>query len=177
MSEAKEQQKIQTPPSILTPDAMAFIKAATSAAVKEAVAGIFAQMGPILQSIALTPEKLAEAEKLRRAPTEDEKAKKAREIRERKLTQQEAEENRQNLLKNQAACPHHYPTGQWSVNVVNNFPDRQPRFLCSLCQSFFEPRRWVILAPDADNPRGKAVIADAHKDYARVSEVLATKGV
>jgi hypothetical protein len=161
--------KVPTPPALLNPEMQAYM----SASISEAVKGVFASMAPLLASIALTPEKLAEAEALRRAP---DPAKIRRELRERQLMQTEQEENRQNLLRNQSACPHKYPTGQWAVCPVRNYPDRRERFICNLCQSFFQPKRWEIAAPDADNPRGRAYIAEAHPDYERVREVLASKG-
>src|SRR5712675_1171622 len=69
-------KRIPTPASLLTPEAQAFL----SASISEAVKGVFASMAPLLSSIALTPEKLAEAEALRRAP---DPAKIRRELRER----------------------------------------------------------------------------------------------
>jgi hypothetical protein len=160
---------IPTPAVLLTPEAQAY----TNNLISEAVKGVFAQLGPVLQSIALTPEKLAQAEALRRAP---DPAAVARELRERKLMQEEQKENQDNLLRNQANCPHKYPTGAWAVNVVRNYPDRQERFICSLCQSFFQPKRWEIAAPDSENPRGRPFIAEMHPQYAAVREVLASKG-
>ena len=74
-----EQPKLSPPPAALTPEVMAFMNASISATVKE----LFASMGPLLQSIALTPEKMAEAERLRRAPTEEQLQSKDREKRER----------------------------------------------------------------------------------------------
>lgn len=168
---AAEPKKIPIPAALLTPEA----QAATNQMVSEAVKSIFAQLAPVLQSIAMTPEKIAQAEAIRRMPTEKEVAQKLREEREKKLTQQEAEENRQNLLRTQAACPHRYPTGQWSLGIIRNYPDRQPRGVCMLCQAFFEPKRWVIGPPDAENPRGRAYIAPEHPQYHLVLEVLATK--
>jgi len=162
-------EKFETPKELLTPEAQAY----TNNLINEAIKGVFAQLGPVLQSIALTPEKLAQAEALRRAP---DPASVARELRERKLMQQEQQENEANLRRNQANCPHKYPTGQWAVNPVRNYPDRQERFICCLCQSFFQPKRWEIAAPDADNPRGRAFIAEAHPQYTQVREVLAQKG-
>ncbi len=162
-------KNIPTPAVLLTPEAQAY----TNTLISEAIRGVFAQLAPVLQSIALTPEKLAEAEAMRRAP--DPKLV-ARELREKQLMMAEQEENRKNLLRNQAACPHKYPTGQWAVNVVRNYPDRQERFICSLCQSFFEPKRWVIDAPDAENPRGKPRIAEMHSQYMQVREILTIKG-
>jgi hypothetical protein len=169
MSTTEKIEKFETPKELLTPAAQAY----TNNLINEAIKGVFAQLGPVLESIALTPEKLAQAEALRRAP---DPALVARELRERKLMQQDQEENRANLLRNQANCPHKYPTGQWAVSVVRNYPDRQERFCCMLCQSFFEPRHWAINAPDTENPRGRAVIVDAHPQYAAVREVLASKG-
>jgi hypothetical protein len=162
-------KKIPTPAALLMPEAQAY----TNNLISEAVRGVFERLGPILQSIALTPEKLAEAEALRRAP---DPALVAREMRERRLMQQEQEENRANLMRNQTNCPHKYPTGQWAVCPVRNYPDRRERFICNLCQSFFQPKRWEIGAPDAENPRGRAYIAEEHPQYRLVREVLAQKG-
>lgn len=164
--------KVEVPKESLTPDSQAY----TNHLISEAVKSVFAQLGPVLERIAITPEKIAEAEKIRRAPTDAQIAALAREQRERKLTQQEAEENRKNLLRNQANCPHKYPTGQWSIGVIRNYPDRRERFVCMLCQCLFQPSRWEIGPPDAENPRGKAYIAEAHPQYNLVREVLASKG-
>jgi hypothetical protein len=172
MSEPKSEPKSEVPKEMLTPDSQAY----TNKLISEAIKGVFAQLGPVFESIALTPEKIAQAEKIRRAPTDSEIAALAREQRERKLTQQEAADNRKNLLRNQANCPHKYPTGQWAVGVIRNYPDRRERFVCMLCQSLFEPSRWVIGPPDADNPRGKAYIEKEHPQYQLVREVLASKG-
>ena len=171
--EPSKPSKVKTPYELMSPEAQAY----TSQLVTNAVKEIFASMGPLLQSIALTPEKLAAAEALRRAPTEDEKAKKLREKREKKLMMDEQAENRANLARHQAACTHRDENERWAVQAVHNFPDRQPRFLCPKCQSFFEPRRWCIAAPDAENPRGRAYIADEHKQYKEVMQGLASKGI
>ena len=172
MSEPKSEVKSEVPKEMLTPDSQAY----TNKLISEAIKGVFAQLGPVFESIALTPEKIAQAEKIRRAPTDEQIAALAREQRERKLTQQEAEENRKNLLHNQANCPHKYPTGQWAVGVIRNYPDRQPRFICMLCSCLFHPAHWEIGPPDAENPRGKAYIAEAHPQYKLVREVLLSKG-
>ena len=167
-SEPAESKKAPVPAALLTPEAQAFMNASISQAVKE----VFAGLGPMLQSISLTPEKLAAAEALRRAP--DPKLVE-REQRERKLMRAEQEENHTNLLRLQAACPHKYPRGLL-VSLVSNYPDRMPRGVCHLCQTFFEPKRWVIGAPTAEEPRGHAHIADAHPLYSIVREVAMTKG-
>jgi hypothetical protein len=167
--EVVSSKKITTPDALLTPEAQAYTNTLVNAAIK----GIFAQLGPVLESIALTPEKLAQAEELRRKP---DAAVIARELRERKLMHVEQEENRARLLQTQAACPHRYPTGQLAIGIIRNYPDRQARGTCMLCQTFFTPKEWRIGAPDAENPRGKAFIADAHPQYDLVRQVLAAKG-
>jgi hypothetical protein len=159
----------KVPTSMLNPEAQAY----TNALVSEAIKGVFAQLGPMLQSIALTPEKLAEAERLRRAP---DPAAVARELRERKMTQQDLEENERQKQANQSACPHVYPTGQATWHVVRNYPDRQPRFSCPLCSIWVTPREWRIGAPDQNNPRGVPYIVPEHPLYRKASEILATKG-
>jgi CO dehydrogenase/acetyl-CoA synthase beta subunit len=176
MSTEHESKKFELPTELLTPAAQAATNQMISAAVQEAVKSVFSELKPVLESMAVTPEKMAEAERIRRMPTESEAAAKARDTRERKLMQEDAETNRQNLLRTQAMCPHRYPTGQLSMGIIRNYPDRQPRGVCMLCQSLFEPRHWIILAPDAEFPRGKPVIADAHPKYNLVLEMLATKG-
>lgn len=168
MSDQKE-QKIQTPAILLNPEAQAAMNQMISAAVRD----IFSQLAPVLSSIALTPEKIAEAEKLRRAP---DPAAVAREIRERRLMQEEANENQANLLRMRENCPHKYPTGAWAIGVIRNYPDRRERFICALCQNLFEPKRWVIGPPDSENPRGHAYIAEESLGYRVVREVLAQKG-
>lgn len=167
--ETASTKKIPVPPAMLTPEMQAY----TSQMISEAVRGVFESMGPLLQSIALTPQKLKEAEDLRRAP---DAAKVARELRERKLMHEEEKENRANLARFQAACPHKYPSGGSAINLIHNYPDRQARGICVLCALFLQPRRWEILAPDADNPRGRAVIVDAHPQYDLVRQVQAVKG-
>jgi hypothetical protein len=153
-----------------TPEA----QAATNAIVAEAVKSVFAQLGPLLESMALTPSKIAEAEKMRRAKSPEEIA---RDLRERQLMQADLAEAEATKKASQNACPHAYPTGQQSYHVVRNFPDRQPRFSCPLCSIWITPREWRIGAPDADNPRGRAFIAEEHPLYKEASRILASKGI
>lgn len=164
-----ESVKIPVPPSALTPEMQAFI----SMSISEAVKSVFVQMTPVLASIALTPEKMAEAERLRRAP---DAAVVAREMRERKLTQDEATENAQNLARRQNDCFHRYPSGLLSISLIRNYPDRQARGICMTCHKMFQPRRWEIGAPTELSPRGVPFVADADKQYSLVLEVLSAKG-
>lgn len=173
-SDSKETPKLKLPDELLNPAAQAATNAMLAAAVKEAVASAMAAIAPILQSVAMTPEKIAQAEQLRRAP--DPKAVE-REARERALTQQEAEENRRNRENIQASCPHRYPNGATAISCIHNYPDRAPRGLCMVCQIYLEPKRWVIGAPDKENPRGRAYIAPEHPLYHLVLEREAAAGV
>jgi hypothetical protein len=162
-------KKPEVPAAFQTPEGQSYVNASIGAAVRE----IFREVAPLLQSIALTPEKLAAAEELRRAPTDEQKAAKAREKREKEMTRIDAEENRKNTARLQARCPHAYPLGGSSINLVRNMPDNQPRGICALCQAWITPREWRIAAPDAENPRGRPYIADAHPLYHKVLEILA----
>jgi hypothetical protein len=160
-NETTKQQPSPVPVPVLSPEQ----QAAMNFAVTRAVTDVFAQIAPLLKDMAFSPEKIAEAEKLRRAP---DPALVQRELRERQLQKAENDENERNKKRRQENCPHRYPTGGISVNPVNNYPDRQPRLLCMLCQGFFQPRRWEIGAPDKDNPRGRPFIAEAHPKYAEL---------
>jgi hypothetical protein len=70
-----------------------------------------------------------------------------------------------------AACPHMDQNQRSSIRLIHNYPDRQPRGICPICHDLITPREWVIGPPDAENPKGKAVLVDAHKDY-RTVEIL-----
>lgn len=162
--------KVKTPEVLLTPEAQGYINQTISTTVRE----IMAAWAPILEKVALTPEKLAEAEALRRAP---DPSVRAREQREKKLMMEDEAESKRNRDALQKSCPHKYPSGASAINNVHNYPDRRPRGVCAICQIFLEPKRWIILAPDAENPRGKPVIAPAHELYHLVLEKEAQAGV
>jgi hypothetical protein len=163
-------EALKPPVTALNPETIGFINASISAAVTSAMAS----MGPVLEKIALTPEKLAEAEALRRAP---DPAQAEREAREKKLQHLEMAENRDRLQKVRENCPHTYNSGQASINVVSNFPDRQMRGICVVCGEWFNPREWRIGPPTKDEPRGVAYIADAHPQYGRVLQRAAQLGM
>ena len=172
MSESKETQKaVPLPSAALTPELLSYINTTTQATIRE----LMASMLPMMASMALTPEKILEMEKLRRAPTDEQQAAAAREKRERLMQRQEIEENAANKRNIQDHCPHKYPTGQLSVSACRNFPDRQARFLCHLCACWFTPREWRIAPPDPQNPRGKPYVAEPHKQYAEIAALMASR--
>lgn len=116
------------------------------------VKDIFAHLAPILQDMALTPEKLQAALKPYVDP-----AVVARELREREINRQQFLENQKITKEMQDNCPHKDKNERWSVNVTHNFPDRQPRGECPLCFLLIHPAQWVIPGPGFDGGNGKGV--------------------
>ena len=154
------------PPELLNPASQAYMNSLIGAAIREAMAG----MAPILQSIALTPEKIEAMEAARRAPTSDQAAAAARSKREKALMKEELEQNRKNLNASQENCLHRYVSGALSVSAIRNYPDRQSRFVCHRCMAVFYPREWRINAPTAEFPRGVEQIVDAHPLYISIAK-------
>jgi|SRR5690242_6424396 len=150
--------------SAMTPEMLALVTAATSAAVKEALAGLT----PIIQQLALTPEKIAAAEEIRRAPTKKELEAMRRAEREALLSKEDAAEAARRDAQRKANCPHLDKNGRSALGLIHNYPDHQPRGICPLCQDLINPREWRIGAPDEQHPRGVPVIVPAHKDYKMV---------
>jgi hypothetical protein len=160
------EKKMPVPPAALTPEMQSYLNASMSAAIKEALVG----MAPILQSIALTPEKIELMESARRAPTADQAAAASRAKREKALMKEELEQNRKNLNASQENCLHRYVSGALSVSAIRNYPDRRSRFVCHRCMAIFQPRHWEILAPTAEFPRGVEKIVDADPLYVQIAK-------
>jgi hypothetical protein len=62
------EQKVQTPAEAINPQVQGFINASISAAVREAVQGVFTSLAPMLKDMALTTEKIREANNLMLTP-------------------------------------------------------------------------------------------------------------
>jgi hypothetical protein len=167
MANAQEGNRSSAP----NPEQMAGMNAMVSAAVKEAVAAVFAGLTPTLEGMALTPEKIRAIT----APHVDE-AKVAREKRERAQWKQDEDERLKQDQERQNRCTHLDKRGQTSVRLIRNYPDRQARGICVLCQALIYPKSWFVLAPDAEHPRGKPVLMGPHKDYAIVQQIIAYEG-
>jgi len=153
--------------SALTPEQLGAINMATAAAVKEAIAGMAAFFAPMMQSMAITPEKLREANK----PYVDPK-KKEREDREQGLWRQDIEDNRRLTQNMQDNCIHEDDNQRTAIRLDRNFPDRQARGICMKCLAIIHPKEWRIGAPDKDNPRGVAYMVEPHKDYGKVRMLM-----
>ncbi len=166
-----ETPRRKIPAELLTPSGVAH----TNANISEVVREVMAAIAPILaanQANQFTPAALTtalvEAEKMRRMPSEDEQAAKARSKRERKLMQQELNELSANQQALRDSCPHKYVNGTQSISAIRNYPDRNPRYICHTCMQLFQPRRWDILAPTEEFPRGEERIVDAHPLYKQI---------
>ena len=153
----------------LSHEQQAYINSSISAAVREALTAL----GPILQSVAVTPEKMLEMERLRREPSDAEKKAKLREARERALMKEDLEEAARNTELKQKNCPkgHRDENNRYAIALIHNYPDRQPRGVCTHCHLLIEPTHWEIGAPDEKNPRGKAYLVKAHPLYYIVAEL------
>lgn len=152
--------------SALSAEAIAVINSATAKAVQEAVTAVFTSLGPVLKDMAITPEKLREANR----PYED-PAKAAREARESLKSKQDEAEIARITAERRAMCPHLDKNGRSSINLCHNQPDHQPRGVCVICGDWIFPREWRIGAPDEKNPRGKAYLVEPHKDYKMVIQL------
>lgn len=161
---AKPEKPIPVPPEALTPAAQAYM----NHQLKETVAAMFREFAPMMQSIALTPEKIQAMEDARRAPSETEVKRKARELRERKLQQQDIEEARRSQKALQDSCPHKYPNGQLSLAVISNRPDRQRLLICLKNHCEIAPGMWMVGAPTEEHPRGRVYFEKPHPDYKRL---------
>ena len=162
--------------SALSPEQIAMINTTTASAVQSAIEGLFKGLLPALKDMAVTPEKLREANR----PYED-PAKIARELRESlKSKEDEAEQQRMNRAR-MDACNHLDKNGRSSINLCHNQPDHQPRGVCVVCGDWIHPREWRIAASETlakqfsvaggELPKGKAYVVAAHKDYRTVIQL------
>lgn len=152
--------------SAFTPEQLAAITEMTSKAVQETVTAVFSSLGPALQGMALTPEKMREMNR----PFEDPQ-KAARQKREMLLWKQDEDERIKRERKSKDDCLHQDKRGQTSLRLIRNYPDRQPRGICVLCHDLITPKEWRIGAPDELHPRGVAYLAEPHKDYLTVVRI------
>ena len=162
--------------SALTPEQLAAQNAAMTAAVREAVASVMVGLLPALKEMAITPEKLREANKPYVDP-----AKVLREQRESLKSKADEAEQRRLDRSRRDACLHQDANGRDALCLIHNYPDHQPRAICPICQDVIHPKEWRIassaeeaikLTPPGlgpvDQPKGHAYIALAHRDYRRV---------
>jgi len=138
------------------------------ALITETTKSIFEQFGPVLQSIALTPEKLREAQKPYVDPMEL-----ARRLHEREEFQESEREQAELTRQRQANCSHKDENGDWSINLQHNFHDNMPRGLCPLCGLLIAPLHWDYrphMLPDG-KIKSEAFVVPAHPLYYLVQQL------
>ena len=161
------------------PEEAARLTAMVSAAVQEAVKGVFAQLGPTLQSMALTPEKLGKAMRESQRLDVDE-AKIARELRESQKSREDEAANIRLTEERRAHCPHQDANMRSAICISRNFPDNQPRGICVICHDWIFPREWRIASTveqaeklsTIEKAKGKAYLVAAHKNYDTVLSLV-----
>lgn len=143
-----------------TPEVLAANDAVVKAAVKEAIEGVFAQLGPLMKEMALTPEKLREGMRPYVDPAVERRA-----IREKMKFKEEEADNEREKRRQRDNCSHRYRNGILAVALVNNFHDRQTRGICMKCHEWFHPREWRIDNPTETSPKGTPHVVEQHKQY------------
>lgn len=141
----------------------------TKEMIRETVKQLFAEMAPILQSIALTPEKLREAQK----PYIDPDVL-ARENHEQEEWRKQEQEQRANTEARQAACSHKDKNQRWSIALQHNFHDNMPRGVCARCRIHIYPAHWdyrPITDPTTGKITNQSFIVQEHPLYRIVREI------
>jgi hypothetical protein len=155
----------------LTPELIAMITAATAAAVKETMAGMREHNETMIRELALTPEKLREANKPYVDPDVANRA-----LRDKLKFKREEIEQEKNRRLTRDNCTHHYPDGRLiAISPVRNFPDRQERGICMLCHEWFTPREWRIDDPGNVDSDKQAHMFPQHPQYALVLKAIRQK--
>ena len=103
--------------SALTPEQMAIINTATQSAVQEAIKSVFAGLTPVLKDMAMTPDKIREANKPYVDPAHI-----ARELRESLKSKEDEAQIARITAARRAACPHLDKNGRSSICLVHNQP-------------------------------------------------------
>lgn len=158
--------------SALSPEQMAIINTTTANAVQEAIGALMKGLLPAFKEMAFTPEKFREATRVDADPKI--LARILREERESLKSKQDEAEIARITAARRAACPHVDKNGRSSINLCHNQPDHQPRGVCVVCHDWIHPREWRIGVVDDKNPRGKAYLVEAHKDYRIVLQLEST---
>jgi len=138
----------------------------TKSDVVDIVGAMFKQFAPILESLALTPEKLREANKPYVDP-----AVTARMFREQQNWRQQEEENRKTRELIQSQCTHKDKNGRWAISLQHNFHDLLPRGICTHCLVNIWPAHIEFKPVDG---KSTAVLIKAHALYEVVQQLEAS---
>ncbi len=137
--------------------------------IRTIVHELFKEMAPILQSVALTPEKLREANR----PYEDPLVL-ARELHEQQQWRKQEEEKEANKRALQASCTHKDRNQKWNISLQHNYHDYLPRGICKICGLFIHPAYWdyrPVTDPVTHSVKDTAFIVKEHPLYHIVREL------
>lgn len=170
-------QKISTPVAMLDPAAIGFVNQMVSAAVAEAVAEAVKGMAPMMLEISkasrLTRDELVT---LSGRDIEKEKAFADRLLRERTEWKNQEADKVANLKKIQEACRHRDANEKYSIGIIHNYPDRQPRAICVVCHKEFSPRHFVIDAPEPISGKERYHLEPESPEYSEIMKWAAAQG-
>lgn len=170
-------QKIPTPVSMLDPATIGFVNQMVSAAVAEAVAEAVKGMAPMMLEISkasrLTRDELVT---LSGRDVEKEKAFADRLLRERTEWKNQEADKVANLKKIQEACRHRDANERYSIGIIHNYPDRQPRAICVVCHKEFSPRHFVIDAPEPISGKERYHLEPESPEYSEIMKWAAAQG-
>jgi hypothetical protein len=166
--------KSGVPASMMTPEMVAFLEQqqqTTAASVTAAVTAIMSQFAPILASLKdPSPKEKREQEQIDRNIAQAKRLK--------EQGQEADKQNRTNLEKMRAACPHIDQSRQEAIRLVHNQFDGQPRGLCMKCGDWISPCHYSIDGPiDAKTGQVAPFVVPEHKDYFRVRALVAQQGI
>jgi len=133
--------------------------------VKSMIKDIFAEFAPVFKDLAVTPEKLREANRPYVAP--EVIARQQREQADWRAQEEQNQKTREQLQKN---CTHKDEQGRWAIRLQHNFHDLAPRGVCPHCLINIWPAHF-----DHRPIKGKdtAVLVKEHPLYHIVRELEA----
>lgn len=144
------------------------VKSMIAETTKETTKAIFEQFAPLMQSMALTPDKLREANK----PWEDPAAL-ARKNHEQENWRRQETDKTAAFKQRQTQCTHKDRNGLYAISLQHNFHDNMPRGICLKCELYIHPTYWdyrPVTAKDGTITE-KALVVPAHPLYHIVQEI------
>lgn len=138
--------------------------------VRALVKELFAEFMPVMQNMALTPDKLREAQKPYVDPMEL-----ARKNHERKEFQESERQRDADIRASQERCSHLDENGKYAIRVQRNFHDGMSRGICLHCMLMIEPAHWdwrPKTLPDG-SLRHEAFVVQPHPLYYIVQQMEA----
>jgi hypothetical protein len=127
-------------------------------AVTAAVTAAIASLAPLLKAQAISPEQIAAIIEQSKIPYVDPNKMK-REQREGEMQRLHEADLRAAAERRKVNCTH-MNKDKNAISLVHNYPDRQVRGVCMLCNDLIHPREWRIAPPDPKTGRGRKGLID-----------------